>query len=217
MSDKDIFAKVDLCIDVFKQIALSKEFKRLVKDYSTGECPRIILSGVGKNWYICEKIVKTYLSLGIQSEALDCGHALHGDLGMLMSNEKKLIIFVSKSGTTEELVKLVKVINALRDKGIIKNIETVGFYMNTADNIDVTLYDRVLLLPEGYEYKDMPEFDNRDIVPSLSINTMQLTLDYFGVQIYEARPKLVENYKYNHLSGANGRKLGSDKFLESIK
>ena len=217
MKDEKIFSKVDLCIDVFKKISISDEFKKLVSDYSVGDTPRIILSGVGKNWYICEKIVKTYLSLGIQSEALDCVHALHGDLGMLMSNEKKLLIFVSKSGTTEELIKLVKIINTLRKDGIIKNLETVGFYMNTSDKIDISLYDRVILLPSGYEYKDIPEFDERNIVPSLSINTMQLVLDYFGVQIYEARQNLVDNYVYNHLGGANGRRLGSEKFLESVK
>ena len=96
MNMTEVFNKVDTCIDVFKKIVQSDEFNNLVKDYSTGEVPRIILSGVGKNWYICEKIVKTYLSLGSQSEALDCVHALHGDMGMLMSNEKKRLIFVLK-------------------------------------------------------------------------------------------------------------------------
>lgn len=213
----EVFNKVDTCIDVFKKIVQSDEFNKLVNDYSVGETPRIILSGVGKNWYICEKIVKTYLSLGIQSEALDCVHALHGDMGMLMSNEKKLLIFVSKSGTTEELIKVVKIINTLRNDGIIKNLETVGFYMNTQEKIDTSMYDRVILLPEGYTYKDIPEFDDRNIVPSLSINTMQLALDYFGVSIYQARPNLVDNYVYNHLGGANGRRLGSEKFLETVK
>ena len=213
----EVFNKVDTCIDVFKKIVQSDEFNKLVSDYSVGETPRIILSGVGKNWYICEKIVKTYLSLGIQSEALDCVHALHGDMGMLMSNEKKLLIFVSKSGTTEELVKVVKIINTLRNDGIIKNLETVGFYMNTPEKIDTSMYDRVILLPEGYTYKDIPEFDDRNIVPSLSINTMQLALDYFGVSIYQARQNLVDNYVYNHLGGANGRRLGSEKFLETVK
>jgi len=213
----NIFKKVDLCINVFKEIVSSNSFKKLVNDFSNGNPPRIILSGVGKNWYICEKIVKTYLSLGIQSEALDCVHALHGDLGMLMSDEKKLLIFVSKSGTTEELIRVVKIINTLRNDGIIKNIETVGFYMNTSEKIDTTLYDRVILLPEGYNYLDIPEFDDRNIVPSLSINTMQMVLDYFGVEIYQVRPKLVENYVYNHLGGANGRRLGSEKFLNTVK
>lgn len=213
----EIFKKVDLCNEVFKKIVESDSYKQLVKDFSNGELPRIILSGVGKNWYICEKIVKTYLSLGIQSEALDCVHALHGDLGMLMSNDKKLLIFVSKSGTTEELIRLVKIINTLRNDGIIKNLETVGFYMNTVEKIDTNLYDRVILLPEGYTYSDIPEFDDRDIVPSLSINTMQLVLDCFGVEIYQARKNLVDNYVYNHLGGANGRRLGSEKFLNTVK
>lgn len=213
----EIFKKVDLCNEVFKKIVESDSYKQLVKDFSDGEPPRIILSGVGKNWYICEKIVKTYLSLGIQSEALDCVHALHGDLGMLMSNDKKLLIFVSKSGTTEELIRLVKIINTLRNDGIIKNLETVGFYMNTAEKIDTNLYDRVILLPEGYTYSDIPEFDDRNIVPSLSINTMQLVLDCFGVEIYQARKNLVDNYVYNHLGGANGRRLGSEKFLNTVK
>lgn len=212
-----IFEKVDLCNEVFKKIVESPEYKRLVDDYSIGQTPRIILSGVGKNWYICEKIVKTYLSLGIQSEALDCVHALHGDLGMLMSDEKKLLIFVSKSGTTEELIRLIKIINTLRKDGIIKNLETVGFYMNTPDKIDTSLYDRVILLPDGYTYSDIPEFDDRNIVPSLSINTMQMVLDCFGVSIYQARQNLVDNYVYNHLGGANGRRLGSEKFLNTVK
>jgi len=213
-----IFDKVDLCIDLFKKTVQTKTYKDLVQKYSNSEkLPRIILSGVGKNWYICEKIVKTYLSLGIQSEALDCVHALHGDLGMLMGEENKLLIFVSKSGTTEELIKLVKIINTLRNNGIIKNLETVGFYMNTPDKIDVSMYDNVILLPEGYTYSDVPEFDERNIVPSLSINTMQLALDYFGVQIYEAHQNLVDNYVYNHLGGANGRRLGSDDFLKTVK
>lgn len=212
-----IFEKVDLCNEVFKKIVESPEYKRLVNDYSIGQVPRIILSGVGKNWYICEKIVKTYLSLGIQSEALDCVHALHGDLGMLMSDEKKLLIFVSKSGTTEELIRLIKIINTLRKDGIIKNLETVGFYMNTPDKIDTSLYDRVILLPDGYTYSDIPEFDDRNIVPSLSINTMQMVLDCFGVSIYQARQNLVDNYVYNHLGGANGKRLGSEKFLNTVK
>lgn len=213
----DVFSKVDTCIDVFKDIVNSNEFNELARDYSVGKVPRIILSGVGKNWYICEKIVKTYLSMGIQSEALDCVHALHGDLGMLMNDDKKLLIFVSKSGTTEELIRVVKIINTLRKDGIIKNLETVGFYMNTFDKIDTSLYDRVILLPDGYTYSDIPEFDDRNIVPSLSINTMQMVLDLFGVIIYQSRPELVNNYVYNHLGGANGRRLGSEKFLESIK
>lgn len=213
-----ILEKIEKSNKIFENIIESNEFKELVKLNSLDErLPRIILSGVGKNWYICEKIVKTYLSLGIHAEALDCVHALHGDLGMLMGSEPKLLIFVSKSGTTEELRKLVNVIFELRKKGIIKNLYVVGFYLNTIDKIEASeKYDKLILLPEGISYKDVPEFDERNLVPSLSINTMQMVLDYFGILLYEARPELVDNYVYNHLGGNNGKALMSDKLVKSI-
>ena len=212
----NVIDKINFSNEIFVDIIKSKDFNDLTNKYLEGNLPRIILSGVGKNWYICEKIVKTYLSLGIQSEALDCVHALHGDLGMLMGKEEKLLIFVSKSGTTKELVKLVEIVNELRNKGIIKNLTIVGFYMNSKDKIDSKLYDYTILLPNGYKYDDIQEFDQRNIVPTLSINTMQMVLDYFGIKIYEARQTLVDNYVYNHLGGNNGAKLNSKNLISTL-
>lgn len=212
-----ILEKIKKSNKIFADIVTSQNFQDLVKLNSGEKLPRIILSGVGKNWYICEKVVKTYLSLGIHAEALDCVHALHGDLGMLMGDELKLLIFVSKSGTTEELTKLVKVVFELRKKGIIKNLHVVGFYLNRKKNIEMSSeYDMLLTLPHWLLYENVPEFDERNLVPSLSINTMQMVLDYLGILLYESRPELVKNYVYNHLGGNNGKALMSDKLVKSI-
>ena len=173
----------------------------------------VIFCGVGKNWYICEKIVKTWLSMGIKCEALDCVHALHGDLGMLQNNFKKVIFFISKSGKTEEMVKLLNIVNDLRNRGILKNIVTVGFNMN--NTVDKYQYD-YCLTPSSIPYSEVKEFDERNLVPSLSINTMQMVLDIMGVEIYENNPDMVANYKYNHLAGANGKRLGGDKYIEQV-
>lgn len=175
----------------------------------------IIFSGVGKNWYICEKVVKTWLSMGIQCQALDCVHALHGDLGMIQNNRNKVIFFISKSGTTDELVKLVKIINDLKSTGKLNPslITTIGFNLNK--NSDSSLYD-FNLTPSEIEYLNVQEFDQRNLVPSLSINTMQMVLDYLGVQIYENDQRLIENYKYNHLAGSNGKRLGGDKIINNV-
>lgn len=173
----------------------------------------VIFCGVGKNWYICEKIVKTWLSMGIKCEALDCVHALHGDLGMLQNNLKKVIFFISKSGKTEEMVKLLNIVNDLRNQGILKNVVTVGFNMN--NTVDKSKYD-YCLTPSSIPYSDVKEFDERNLVPSLSINTMQMVLDIMGVEIYENNPDMVTNYKYNHLAGANGKRLGGDKYIEQV-
>lgn len=172
-----------------------------------------IFCGVGKNWYICEKIVKTWLSMGLKCEALDCVHALHGDLGMLQNDLKKVIFFISKSGKTEEMVKLLNIVNDLRNQGILKNIVTVGFNMN--NTVDKSKYD-YCLTPSSIPYSEVKEFDERNLVPSLSINTMQMVLDIMGVEIYENNPDMVANYKYNHLAGANGKRLGGDKYIEQV-
>ena len=213
-----LFAKINYSNKIFKAIMNDVNFKKLDNIYSNGgKLPNIILSGVGKNWYICEKVVKTYLSLGIHAEALDCVHALHGDLGMLKGDDPKLLIFVSKSGTTKELVKLVEIVDELRKKNILKNLFVVGFYLNNIENISTKdMYDILITLPNGFRYEDVPEFDNRNIVPTLSINTMQMVLDYFGIHMYESRPELVNGYVYNHLGGNNGKRLNSDKFVKNL-
>ena len=59
---------------------------------------KLIFSGLGKNVPICEKIVGTLNSLGLQANFLHTNTAMHGDLGMIQS--KDLVFLLSKSGNT---------------------------------------------------------------------------------------------------------------------
>lgn len=186
---------------------------------NTNKWPTIILAGVGKNWYICEKVEKTFISMGIKTIALDCTHALHGDMGVLMDpDEDKLMFFISKSGTTDELIKLAKTVDYLVKADVIKNIARIAFYLNPKGKAFDFLYDSVLHpIWDKYDKEQyLYEFDSRNLVPSLSINTMQMVLDSIGVAIFEKDEKLMENYKYNHLAGNNGKLLGGDKILGKI-
>ena len=125
------------------------------------------------------------------------------------------MFFISKSGTTEELVKLAKVVNWLRDIKYIKNIRTVGMFMNR-NNKGKVYYDYEVTPTPSVDDVALLEFDDRNLVPSISINVTQTILDMSGVLIFQSYPELVENYKYNHLGGNNGRLLGVDKVLSSI-
>jgi len=170
-----------------------------------------IFTGIGKNWYICEKLNKTFISMGLKSQSLDPVHALHGDLGMI---DGQIIFFISKSGKTKELIDFAKTLRALVNKGIKKCI-MVGFCLNNQfDNNN--LYDYVIIPSDKFPKENIYEFDQRNLIPSLSINIMQMVLDKFGVDIFESIPELVENYKYNHLAGENGKKLGVDKLLNEF-
>ncbi len=208
--------KKDVMDRVFKSMTNSRSFRRLVLKYSAREkLPSFVFSGVGKNWYICEKVVKTFISMGIQAQALDPNHALHGDLGMLKADGEKVLVFVSRSGTTAELVKFAKVVRALKDRGILTQLETVALFLNhTKPNAE--LFDTWIFPNDPANLSTIYEFDERDLVPSLSINILQMILDLLGVLLYEGHPELVAGYVYNHLSGGNGEKLGGAAILNDI-
>ncbi|PIN25532.1 Arabinose-5-phosphate isomerase [Handroanthus impetiginosus] len=65
----------------------------------------IFFTGVGKSGFVAQKISQTLVSLGIKSGFLSPVDALHGDIGILSS--KDLLVLFSKSGNTEELLRLV--------------------------------------------------------------------------------------------------------------
>jgi arabinose-5-phosphate isomerase len=69
---------------------------------STG---RVVTMGVGKSGIICRKISATLASTGTPSFFMHPTEAFHGDLGMLVRGD--VVLAISNSGETEELVKLL--------------------------------------------------------------------------------------------------------------
>jgi arabinose-5-phosphate isomerase len=65
----------------------------------------LIFCGVGKSGHIGRKIAATFMSLGLSSYFLHPTEALHGDLGRV--KEDDVIVFLSKSGTTDEIIKIL--------------------------------------------------------------------------------------------------------------
>ena len=64
-----------------------------------------MFTGVGKSGFIAQKISQTLISTGTKAMYLNPTDALHGDLGIVRKED--LIVLFSKSGNTEELVRLV--------------------------------------------------------------------------------------------------------------
>ena len=98
---KQAYALINLNTKLIKQLdGVAKSIQ-----LSSAEGNNIIFTGIGKNVYICEKLAAMYSSLGIPSFYLDATHALHGDIGIL--SDRDILIPISKSGNTEELVKML--------------------------------------------------------------------------------------------------------------
>ncbi len=80
----------------------------------------VVISGIGKSGNIGKKITSTLASLGTPSIFLHTSDAFHGDLGILRKND--LLICISNSGETDELVRLL---NYAKRNGI-KSIAITG-------------------------------------------------------------------------------------------
>ena len=84
--------------------ALGDDFDRAIE--TIGECTgRVVLLGMGKSGLICKKIASTFSSTGTPAIFLHPADSLHGDLGMLQKGD--VLLIVSNSGETEEIIKIL--------------------------------------------------------------------------------------------------------------
>ena len=95
---------------------------------------RTVVTGMGKSGHIARKISATLASTGTPAMFVHPGEASHGDLGMI--TEKDVVIVLSNSGTTEELVKLLPV---LKRKGMPLIAFTGDISSPLGGNADVVL------------------------------------------------------------------------------
>ncbi|HXG59401.1 MAG TPA: KpsF/GutQ family sugar-phosphate isomerase [Thermoanaerobaculia bacterium] len=72
---------------------------------------RVVTMGLGKSGIICKKISATLASTGTPSFFLHPAEAIHGDLGMIVKGD--IVLAVSNSGETEELVRLLPTIKRI--------------------------------------------------------------------------------------------------------
>lgn len=140
---------VDLCkvgIDVITAqiITIQSLIERVEKKFSDA-CKilllckgHIIVTGMGKSGHIANKIASTLSSTGSPSFFIHPAEACHGDMGALTSND--VVIAISKSGETEEIIKMVPLIKRLNITMISITGQTTSTIAMAADiNIDVSI------------------------------------------------------------------------------
>lgn len=110
----------------------------LIVDYILNQDGKVILSGIGKSGYVARKIASSFLSIGVVAIFLHPAEASHGDLGII--KEKDIIIILSKSGETKELIPIV-------DYSKRSNLKLGLITMKANSNL-ANMCDFILLLPE---------------------------------------------------------------------
>ena len=101
---------INLEINALKSLkkSLNKNFDKAVNAIVNCQS-KIILCGVGKSGLIASKIASTMSSVGSPSFSLSANDCLHGDLGSI--SKKDLLIIISNSGKSEELLPIIKFAN----------------------------------------------------------------------------------------------------------
>ncbi|KAE8662517.1 putative arabinose 5-phosphate isomerase [Hibiscus syriacus] len=151
----------------------------------------IFFSGVGKSGFVSNKISQTLVSLGIRSAFLSPLDAPHGDFGALSSAD--ILVLFSKSGSTEELLRLIP---CARAKGVYL-ISVTSIPNNALAN---ACHMNVYLPLE----RELCPFD---LAPVTSTAIQMVFGDTVAIALMGARSLTKEQYAANHPAGRIGKSL----------
>jgi arabinose-5-phosphate isomerase len=90
--------------------SLNGDFERAV-NLILAASGRVVVTGMGKSGIICQKIASTMASTGTPAFFLHPAEGIHGDLGMIMRGD--VVIAVSHSGETEEVLRILPIVKRL--------------------------------------------------------------------------------------------------------
>lgn len=163
------------------------EVVRIIK-----ECKgRVVLTGMGKSGLIARKIVATLNSTGTAAIYLHPTDALHGDLGMVRGDD--VVILLSKSGSTEELINLLPLFKRLK----------VPLISITADSKSKLSRDSDISLVMNIKEEACPF----DLAPTSSTTAMLVLGDAIAVCLLEMRGFTAEDFALLHPGGSLGKRL----------
>ncbi|QOR00427.1 KpsF/GutQ family sugar-phosphate isomerase [Campylobacter lari] len=152
---------------------------------------RCVVSGMGKSGHIGAKIAATLASTGTPSFFMHPGEALHGDLGMLTSED--VLLAISNSGETEEVLKLIPVIK----KRKIPLIVMAGNQNSTlAKQADIFI--NIAVRKEACPLQ---------LAPTSSTTATLAMGDAIAVALMRARNFRPDDFALFHPGGSLGRKL----------
>jgi arabinose-5-phosphate isomerase len=169
---------------------LDERFERAVR--MLRECRgRVIVTGMGKSGIICRKIAATLSSTGTAAFFLHPAEAIHGDLGVLQTDD--VVLALSYSGETEELLRLLETIKRLGAKLIAMTGDETSTLAQAAD---VALDCRV-----------SEEACPLNLVPTASTTASLALGDALAMSLLVAKGFRQEDFANRHPGGKIGKRL----------
>ena len=152
---------------------------------------RVVITGIGKSAIIATKIVATLNSTGTPALFMHAADAIHGDLGMIQSDD--VVICISKSGNTPEIKVLVPLLKNLGSVLVALVSNTKSYLAEQAD----------FVLNATIEEEACPN----NLAPTTSTTAHLALGDALAVCLLEAKGFTPEDFAKYHPGGSLGKQL----------
>ena len=152
---------------------------------------KIIVMGLGKSGYIADKIAATFASTGTPAFFIHPSEAIHGDLGMI--DKEDIVLILSNSGETEEIVSLIPII---KNMGITIIALTGNEESKLSNEASINLNVKV-----------KEEACPMNLAPTASTTAALAMGDAIAVALLEKKGFTKEDFAKSHPGGSLGKKL----------
>ncbi len=170
--------------------AIDGEFVRAV-ELILASSGRVVVTGMGKSGLIGQKIASTMASTGTPAFFLHPAEGVHGDLGMIMKGD--VVIAVSNSGETEEVLRILPVIKRFGTK-LIAMAGNPDSTLARAGDVFLTVAVREEACPLG-------------LAPTSSTTATLAMGDALAVSLLLKRGFRAEDFALFHPGGSLGKRL----------
>ena len=170
--------------------ALSEDFNQSVEMLLTLS-GRVFVTGVGKSGHVARKIAATLASTGTPSFFVHPGEASHGDLGMI--TPKDLVLAISNSGETSEVLSILPIIKRM-------GVKLIGI-ASVPNSTLATLADSYINIPVEQEACPM------NLAPTASTTASLAMGDALAIAVLNARDFDEKDFARSHPGGSLGRRL----------
>jgi arabinose-5-phosphate isomerase len=152
---------------------------------------KVVVTGVGKNFHVAQKLSATLASTGTTSVVLNPSQAMHGDLGILSRGD--VLLALSYSGESEELLAMVPGVKRLEVKMVAVTAAPGSALAGCSDAV----------IPVAIEREACPF----NMAPTASTTATMAVGDALAMVLLEARGFRKEDFAKLHPGGAIGRSL----------
>src|SRR5574343_2112344 len=169
---------------------INEDFEKIIQaiHHTKG---RLIVSGIGKSAIVAQKIVATLNSTGTPALFMHAADAIHGDLGMITTDD--VVMLISKSGESPEIKVLIPLINNFGNLliGMVGNMDS---YLAQKAN---------LVINTSVEREACPN----NLAPTSSTTAQMVMGDALAVCLMEMKEFNSKDFAKYHPGGTLGKRL----------